>query len=101
MDIRCSKFNKPLVLLVNGGTASASEILSGAVRDFKAGKLIGTKTFGKGNAVPFVLSDGSALKVTIARYYTPSGEYPARRDYANISVWFINSAKKLFQRVKY
>jgi carboxyl-terminal processing protease len=70
-----SKFNKPLVLLVNGGTASASEILSGAVRDFKAGTLIGTKTFGKGIVqMPYELSDGSAVKVTIAKYYTPSGE---------------------------
>jgi carboxyl-terminal processing protease len=70
-----SKFDKPLVLLVNGGTASASEILSGAVRDFKAGTLIGTKTFGKGLVqIPVPLDDGSAVKVTIARYYTPSGE---------------------------
>lgn len=69
------KFTKPLVLLVNGGTASASEILSGAVRDFKAGTLVGTKTFGKGIVqIPVELSDGSAVKVTIARYYTPSGE---------------------------
>lgn len=69
------KLNKPMVLLVNGGTASASEILSGAVRDFKAGTLIGTKTFGKGIVqIPKELSDGSALKVTIAKYYTPSGE---------------------------
>lgn len=69
------KFDKPLVLLVNGGSASASEILSGAVRDFKAGTLVGTKTFGKGLVqIPVPLSDGSAVKVTIARYYTPSGE---------------------------
>lgn len=69
------KLAKPIVLLVNGGTASASEILSGAVRDFKAGTLIGTKTFGKGIVqIPITLSDGSAVKVTIARYYTPSGE---------------------------
>lgn len=70
-----TKFNKPLVVLVNGGTASASEILSGAIRDFKAGTLVGTKTFGKGIVQqPFELNDGSAVKVTIARYYTPSGE---------------------------
>lgn len=70
-----NKFDKPLVLLVNGGTASASEILSGAVRDFKAGTLIGTKTFGKGLVqIPVPLEDGSAIKVTIARYYTPSGD---------------------------
>ena len=69
------KINVPLVLLVNGGSASASEILSGAVRDFKAGTLIGTKTFGKGLVQNVIdLKDGTGLKVTIARYYTPSGE---------------------------
>ncbi|MCX7950529.1 MAG: S41 family peptidase [Clostridiales bacterium] len=70
-----NKLNVPLVLLVNGGSASASEILSGAVRDFKAGTLIGTKTFGKGlvqEIIPF--PDKTGVKVTIARYYTPSGE---------------------------
>lgn len=70
-----SKLNVPLVLLVNGGTASASEIVSGAVRDFKAGTLIGTKTFGKGLVQSIVrVGDGTGVKVTIARYYTPSGE---------------------------
>lgn len=70
-----NKLNVPLVLLVNGGSASASEILSGAVRDFKAGTLIGTKTFGKGLVQNVIdLKDGTGLKVTIARYYTPSGE---------------------------
>ena len=65
----------PTVVLVNGESASASEIFSGAVRDFKYGTLIGTTTYGKGvvqNTIPF--SDGSALKLTIATYYTPSGE---------------------------
>lgn len=69
------KLDVPLVLLVNGGSASASEIVSGAVRDFKAGTLIGTKTFGKGlvqSIIPMI--DGTGVKVTIARYYTPSGE---------------------------
>lgn len=70
-----SKLDMPLVLLVNGGSASASEILSGAVRDFKAGTLIGTKTFGKGLVQTILnLQDGTGLKVTTARYYTPSGE---------------------------
>lgn len=70
-----SKLNVPLVLLVNGGSASASEIVSGAVRDYKAGTLIGTKTFGKGLVQTIIgLNDGSGIKVTIARYYTPSGE---------------------------
>ena len=64
----------PLVLLVNGNSASASEVLSGAVKDLNVGVLVGTKTFGKGivqNLYP--LSDGSAIKVTVAKYYTPSG----------------------------
>lgn len=69
------KLDVPLALLVNGGSASASEILSGAVRDFDAGTLIGTKTFGKGLVQTILdLKDGTALKVTSARYYTPSGE---------------------------
>lgn len=69
------KIDVPLAILVNGGTASASEILSGAVRDFKAGTLIGTKTFGKGLVQTILpLEDGSGLKVTTAKYYTPSGE---------------------------
>jgi len=62
----------PLVVLVNGHTASASEITSGAIQDNDAGTIIGTKTFGKGvvqNMWP--LPDGSAIKVTIARYLTP------------------------------
>ena len=65
----------PTVVLTNGESASASEIFSGAVRDFKYGTLIGTTTYGKGvvqNTYPF--KDGSAVKVTIASYYTPNGE---------------------------
>lgn len=66
----------PIAVLVNGNSASASEIFAGAIRDFKYGTLIGTKTFGKGivqNIKP--LSDGSAYKVTVAKYFTPSGDY--------------------------
>ncbi len=64
----------PLVLLVNGNSASASEVLSGAVKDLKVGKLVGTQTFGKGVVQTiFRLGDGSAVKVTISKYYTPSG----------------------------
>lgn len=65
----------PMVILINGGSASASEIVSGAVKDYKRGLLIGEKSFGKGsvqNLVP--LNEGDALKLTIAKYYTPSGE---------------------------
>lgn len=69
----------PLVVLIDGGTASASEIVAGAVRDYKLGTLIGTTSFGKG-IVQVVLDkignekDGTALKVTISKYYTPDGE---------------------------
>lgn len=65
----------PCVVLVNENSASAAEIFSGAIRDFDYGTLIGTTTYGKGvvqNTFPF--NDGSALKLTIASYYTPSGE---------------------------
>lgn len=66
--------NKPLVILVNQGSASASEILAGALQDDNRAQLVGTRTFGKGlvQAVQ-PLEDGSALKVTIAKYYTPKG----------------------------
>ena len=66
----------PLVILVDGGSASASEILAGAVRDHGRGTLIGTKTRGKGSVQgTFILQDGhSAIHLTIARYYPPSGE---------------------------
>jgi carboxyl-terminal processing protease len=66
--------NKPLVVLVNGGSASASEILSGALQDNRRAALIGTKTFGKGlvQSVRQVGRD-SGLAVTIAKYYTPNG----------------------------
>ncbi len=66
--------NKPVVILVDGGSASASEILSGALKDNGRAVLVGTKTFGKG-LVQSVrpLGDGSGLAVTIAKYLTPSG----------------------------
>lgn len=63
----------PLVILVNGGSASASEIVAGAVQDTGAGILVGTKTFGKGSVqTVFPLGDESALKLTIAKYFTPN-----------------------------
>jgi carboxyl-terminal processing protease len=65
---------RPLAVLVNGYTASASEITSGAIQDSGAGVLIGTRTFGKGVVQTiYPLPDGSAIKITTARYLTPNG----------------------------
>ena len=78
-DIRKAKgralTNRPVVVLIDEGSASASEILSGAIKDNKRGILVGRKTFGKG-LVQSVrsLSDGSGLTVTVAKYLTPSGK---------------------------
>lgn len=64
----------PIALLINGNSASASEILAGAVKDLGKGTLVGTKTFGKGLVQELrLLEDGSGIKVTISRYFTPSG----------------------------
>lgn len=64
----------PLVILINGGSASASEIVSGAIKDNKRGILVGEKTFGKGSVQTLIpLPDGDGMKLTIAKYYTPSG----------------------------
>ena len=68
------EFKKPLAILVNGNSASASEVFSGAIQDEKKGVLVGTQTFGKGIVQGvFPLGDGSALKMTTAKYYTPNG----------------------------
>ncbi len=64
----------PMVVLVNGNSASAYEILAGAIKDYGIGTLVGTTTFGKGIVQrPIELSDGSAVKLTISSYYTPNG----------------------------
>ncbi|MBU5438488.1 S41 family peptidase [Tissierella sp. MSJ-40] len=68
------QIDTPLVVLVNGGSASASEILAGAIKDHNRGTLIGTKTFGKGVVQRIKqLSDGSGFKLTVSEYFTPNG----------------------------
>jgi carboxyl-terminal processing protease len=64
----------PLVVLLNGGSASASEIVAGAIQDHKRGIIMGTKSFGKGSVQTIQeLRNGSAVKLTTARYFTPNG----------------------------
>lgn len=69
-----SAFDYPLVVLIDGNSASASEILAGAVQDRQCGTIVGTKSFGKGSVQTMLpLTHGDGLKLTVARYYTPSG----------------------------
>jgi carboxyl-terminal processing protease len=77
----------PLVVLVNRDTASASEIVSGAIQDHDRGLIVGETTFGKGLVQkPYQLSEDTALLLTTARYYTPSGRL-IQRDYKNVSLY--------------
>ena len=69
-----NQIKEPLVVLVDSGSASASEILAGAIKDYGIGTLVGTTTFGKGIVQRIIsLSDGSAVKLTVSNYYTPNG----------------------------
>lgn len=65
--------NKPLVVLINGASASAAEIVAGALQDHRRAVLVGTKTYGKGSVQTLIPMGDAALKITTARYYTPSG----------------------------
>lgn len=67
-------FDKPIVVLTNGNSASASEIFAGAIQDYDMGKIVGTTTFGKGIVQSiFPLQDETAVKVTVSKYFTPNG----------------------------
>ena len=71
---RNKHLNYPMVVLINGGSASASEIVAGAIQDHKRGVIMGTKSFGKGSVQTVVpLSDGSAIRLTTSKYFTPNG----------------------------
>jgi carboxyl-terminal processing protease len=77
----------PLVILTDSGTASASEIVAGAIQDHDRGLIVGETTFGKGLVqTPFPLSEDTMLLLTSARYYTPSGRL-IQRDYKNVSLF--------------
>lgn len=68
------RIDVPMVVLINGGSASASEILAGAIKDYGVGTLLGTTTYGKGIVQRLIaLDDGSAIKLTVSHYYTPLG----------------------------
>jgi len=75
LEISGSAKSYPVVILVNGNTASASELLSGALRDYGVAKLVGTKTYGKGVVQSLIpMKSGGVLKLTIQEYYTPLGK---------------------------
>ena len=82
-----STHNFPLVVMINGGSASASEIVSGAIQDYARGLIVGTDSFGKGLVQRvFPLPYGTGLTLTMARYYTPFGR-SLQRDYSNGSIY--------------
>lgn len=67
-------FDKPLAVIINGNSASASEVFAGAIQDYELGTLVGTTSYGKGIVQNiYGLSDGSAIKLTVSKYYTPKG----------------------------
>lgn len=89
----------PLVVLVNEGSASASEIVTGAIQDHKRGIIVGTKTFGKGSVQTILpLPEGAGLRMTTARYYTPSGRsIQATGITPDVEVPFASSEDKIKQ----
>src|SRR5208282_1199685 len=87
--------NVPLVILVNNNSASATEIVSGAVQDHDRGLIVGETTFGKGLVQTVTpLSENTGLALTTARYYTPSGRL-IQRDYSKISLYAYHYERKV------
>ena len=83
--------NLPLAILINGGSASASEIVTGAIQDHDRGIVVGTESFGKGLVQTVVpLSNSASLKITTGKYYTPSGRSIQRIDYSHNNKVFID-----------
>lgn len=90
--------NEPLIVLVNEGSASASEILAGAIQDNDRGIIVGRRTFGKGLVqVPISLKDGSELRLTISRYYTPSGRC-IQKPYRSVNKQYDEELENRFHR---
>ena len=78
----------PMVVLVNGNSASASEVFTGAMKDYGVATIVGTKTFGKGIVQTLMpLSDGSAIKLTTDHYYTPMEMISMEKASSRISRW--------------